>query len=155
MGASRSTSVACAIGVLALATPAMADDAPPAAAVTTATEAPPPDAPSVSGTSSQVTGVRVPLRVDLEHSPPLGRYYPREARRKPQEGSPGIFVCVSETGQLTSATLARSSGSRSLDEAALKWAADARYLPATQNGQALRACGSFRVRFHADGTELP
>ncbi|MFO1427687.1 MAG: energy transducer TonB [Steroidobacteraceae bacterium] len=41
----------------------------------------------------------------------------------------------------------KSSGNGSLDEAAVKWAKRARWIPGTEDGKPVESCYSFNVRF--------
>lgn len=67
--------------------------------------------------------------------------YPPASVRAGEQGTSTIEVCVSASGQVTSASLAESSGHPRLDEAALKWLKTARFNPARREGQASAMCG--------------
>ncbi len=67
--------------------------------------------------------------------------YPPASVRASEEGVSTVEVCVSANGQVTSASLAESSGHPRLDEAALKWLKSARFNPAKNQGQATAMCG--------------
>lgn len=67
--------------------------------------------------------------------------YPPASVRASEEGTSTVEVCVSASGQVTSASLAESSGHPRLDEAALKWLKSARFNPAQRDGRATAMCG--------------
>lgn len=67
--------------------------------------------------------------------------YPPASVRAGEEGTSTVEVCVSASGQVTSASLAQSSGHPRLDEAALRWLKTARFNPAKREGQASAMCG--------------
>jgi TonB family protein len=76
-------------------------------------------------------------------------YYPAVSIQLQEEGVAEVHVCVGPTGRLEGApSVARTSGSRRLDAAAVKWAGEAlTFTPATRNGAAVSACRDYRVRF--------
>lgn len=76
-------------------------------------------------------------------------YYPAASLRLQEQGDAIVRVCVSAAGTLEGPpAIERSSGSRHLDGAALKWASEAlAFTPATRNGAAVSACKGFRVSF--------
>jgi protein TonB len=77
-------------------------------------------------------------------------YYPSASRRAEETGVSNVQVCVDVQGRLTSQpTLAKSSGSRRLDDAALSLAkaGSGHYRPSTEDGQAVNACFPYRIRF--------
>jgi TonB family protein len=76
-------------------------------------------------------------------------YYPALSVQLQEEGVAEVHVCVGPTGRLEGTpSVARSSGSRRLDAAAVKWAGEAlAFTPATRNGAAVSACRDYRVRF--------
>lgn len=67
--------------------------------------------------------------------------YPASARRAGEQGTTQLEVCVSSGGRVTSVTVARSSGSRRLDDAAAKWIRGERFQPARINGSTREVCG--------------
>lgn len=81
--------------------------------------------------------VRIAPRIRPADPPP----YPPAAVRAGEHGLTGLDVCVDARGRVTSATLAASSGSARLDEAALKWVRNARFTPGTLDGTAQSVCG--------------
>lgn len=76
-------------------------------------------------------------------------YYPAISLRLQEQGDAVVRVCVGPTGRREgSPVVERSSGSRHLDAAAVKWASEAlAFTPATRNGAAVSACKGFRVNF--------
>jgi len=76
-------------------------------------------------------------------------YYPATSIQLQEEGLAVVNVCVGPTGRPEGTpTVRRSSGSRRLDAAAVKWASEAlAFTPATRNGAAVSACREYRVRF--------
>jgi periplasmic protein TonB len=76
-------------------------------------------------------------------------YYPAASVRMQEEGAAIVRACVGPSGQLQGRPeIERSSGSRSLDAAALAWVREAvQFTPATRNGEAISACKGFRVNF--------
>lgn len=61
--------------------------------------------------------------------------YPRESRRRGQEGEVLLRLEISSTGQVESVELLKSSGHRLLDRAALRSAESLQFVPATRNGK--------------------
>jgi TonB family protein len=77
-------------------------------------------------------------------------YYPTASRRIAETGAATVQVCVDNKGYLTGApTLAKSSGSPRIDDAALKLAkaGSGRYRPTTEDGAPVNSCYGFRIRF--------
>lgn len=99
---------------------------------------PPPPAPMV----------RVQPRLDTRHSPSTDDYYPPTSRRMGETGTTTVNVCVAPDGRVAGQPkVQRSSGSSRLDEAALKWAARARFAPGTENGRPKELCLGLNVKF--------
>jgi protein TonB len=101
---------------------------------------PPPPKPSAPGTPLGL-GKGFPNSED---------FYPPGARRLGQEGVAAVVVCVGADGKLTKdPTVEKSSGTASLDEAALKLvrAGSGHFRPATQEGKPVDACGKLPIRF--------
>jgi TonB family protein len=77
-------------------------------------------------------------------------YYPIDARRRGEKGIATVRTCVDEKGRLTAAPMiARSSGSSSLDEGALKLAkaGSGHYRPTTEDGLPVNSCYEFLIRY--------
>jgi periplasmic protein TonB len=78
-------------------------------------------------------------------------FYPADAIRKGQQGAVTVQTCVDERGRLTAVpTIARSSGTPSLDEGALRLAkaGSGHYRATTEDGQAVSSCYQFRIAFY-------
>jgi TonB family protein len=77
------------------------------------------------------------------------RYYPPDARRRGEQGSPVVKVCVGPSGALLrEPEVTETSGFPELDGAAIKVAAAMRYGAAIENGTALpESCIRFKVKF--------
>jgi protein TonB len=103
---------------------------------------PPPPAPTH-------TAVRVPGGPG-KNFPSTDDYYPSASARLGESGTATVHVCTDTKGKLTEdPTIAETSGTPRLDEGALKLAkaASGRYKPATEDGQPINACFSFRIKF--------
>jgi TonB family protein len=77
-------------------------------------------------------------------------FYPFDARRRGEKGVATVRTCVDEKGRLTAApTIARSSGSGSLDEGALKLAkaGSGHYRATTEDGRPVSSCYEFLIRY--------
>jgi TonB family protein len=77
----------------------------------------------------------------------LEEVYPPIAKRMSVEGPVVLRVKISETGCMEQADLVGTSGSEDLDDAALLWAENAKYIPAAKGGQGVAGSFSFRVKF--------
>lgn len=60
--------------------------------------------------------------------------YPRFARMAGSEGTVAVYVYIDKEGRPVEARVARSSGTESLDEAAVAWALKCSFSPGIQNG---------------------
>lgn len=91
--------------------------------------------------------VQTPLRFQAVR--PSDDYYPPTAIRLEQQGSVIVRACADAAGRLSGRPgVVSGSRHRLLDEAAVKWAAEAlRFTPATRDGAAIAACKEFRVNF--------
>jgi protein TonB len=67
--------------------------------------------------------------------------YPSAAKRAGEHGTTHLRVCVNSGGRVTNVSVAGSSGSSRLDDAALKWIRGERFRPGTVNGVAQDVCG--------------
>lgn len=67
--------------------------------------------------------------------------YPYSEIRRNNEGVSSLQVCLDVRGRVTSASLAKSSGHSSLDQAALKWVREAKFTPAKVDGAPQAVCG--------------
>jgi periplasmic protein TonB len=107
---------------------------------------PPPDiAIAESGPSNAITAVQsrqAPVVAPQISSPvPIGRKhecmsgYPPVSRRLSEQGTALVKYVISDTGEVTSASVQKSSGYARLDEAAVQCVRDWRFKPATQGGR--------------------
>jgi protein TonB len=92
------------------------------------------------------TGANIPppkaaVRIAAKMLPAASPPYPPSVIREKKQGDSGLTVCVDANGRVSSATLASSSGSDKLDEAALKWVRNSRFKPATVDGAPQPVCG--------------
>ncbi|MBS0581230.1 MAG: energy transducer TonB [Proteobacteria bacterium] len=74
-------------------------------------------------------------------------FYPPEMRGNDVEGAVVVEARISLAGCVTNVQVNVSSGAPALDEAALHWALQARFLPAERDAHAVEAPMQFRVRF--------
>jgi protein TonB len=75
-------------------------------------------------------------------------FYPAASIRLEEQGSSNVRVCVGPNGKLVEQpTIATSSRSARLDEAAIKLAKAGRYVPGSVDGKPTTDCFSFRVKF--------
>jgi len=87
---------------------------------------------------SDLPGLTRRPSISAETPPPE---YPTSAARNKEAGTTTLDACVTVDGRLADITVARSSGSQTLDAATLDWARHAKYLPAEINGEAFAVCG--------------
>lgn len=102
---------------------------------------PPPPAPRVVN--------RTPAGL-LKGFPNSSDFYPPASRRLNETGAATVKTCIDPKGKLTEdPTIAQSSGSSRLDEAAVKLAkaGNGKYKPATEDGQPVAGCTQFRIKF--------
>ena len=97
---------------------------------------PGPDAGAGTGPAPRAV-VKVGAKL-LPGTPPP--YPPGEVRRG-NEGVSSLQVCLDARGRVTEASLAKSSGHKSLDQAALKWVREAKFSPAKVDGAPQAVCG--------------
>ncbi len=103
---------------------------------------PPPPAPTH-------TPVRTPGGPG-KNFPSTDDYYPSASARLGESGTATVHVCTDTKGKLTEEpTISETSGTPRLDDGALKLAkaASGRYKPATEDGNPINACFSFRIKF--------
>jgi TonB family protein len=84
-------------------------------------------------------------RPALDRNAPLPQY-PASALRDQATGTTVLDVCVTADGKLVDVKVAKSSGSKVLDDATLEWARSARYKPAMFNDEPFAVCG-FTVEY--------
>lgn len=115
---------------LALPTPA-APPAPPAATITAPQPAPVTTASDLSST--------------MTFAPPPR--YPQDSRRKREQGVVVLQLLLDENGRVAEISIARSSGHRRLDQAALSAVRQWRWAPTRRNGVALQVKGLVEIPF--------
>ena len=101
----------------------------------------PPSRPGGPEAGAAVPPPNQPVRVAAKLLPAPPPPYPAAQIRLRQEGATGLAICIDRNGRVSSATLASSSGSDKLDEAALKWVRSSRFKPATLDGAPQPVCG--------------
>jgi TonB family protein len=110
------------------------------------TDRPVPTPPAAAAVEREA--VRVAPTLDLRRSPSTHDFYPASARRAQIEGVTTVRACVGPDGRVAGdPTVTNSSGTASLDEAAVKWARRTRFAPGTEDGAAVEMCTQFNVRF--------
>jgi len=67
--------------------------------------------------------------------------YPSTAIRHNEQGLSKLEICVDTRGRVSAASIAASSGSEVLDNAALKWVRSARFSPGKLDGAPQSVCG--------------
>jgi protein TonB len=116
-------------------------------AISNVTDRPVPPPPPVTAPVERKV-VRVAPKLDTRRSPSTDEFYPASARRAEIEGVTTVRACVGADGRVAGdPTVTNSSGTTSLDEAAVKWARRARFSPGTEDGTATEMCTQFNVRF--------
>ena len=83
----------------------------------------------------------------IEHSQPD---YPDDALRAHEEGETRLQIALDALGHVEDVRLAHSSGSRTLDRAAMDAARNWRFRPAMRGGQAVSGLIEVPVEFHLD-----
>lgn len=101
----------------------------------------PPSRPGGTGTGAAVPPAKQHVRVAAKLLPAPPPPYPASEIRGKKQGNTGLAICIDRNGRVSSATLASSSGSDKLDEAALKWVRGSRFKPATIDGAPQPVCG--------------
>ncbi len=76
--------------------------------------------------------------------------YPEQARRRGEQGRVLLRVSVNASGMAAGVSLAASSGSASLDAAALAAVREWRFVPATRNGRPVPATAEVPVQFRLE-----
>lgn len=91
-------------------------------------------------------------RPAIDKDTPLPQY-PSSAVRNDESGTTTIESCLTVDGRLVDTHIAGSSGSKTLDEATLAWAKNAKYQPAEFNGEPFAICGysfDYQWKFNDD-----
>jgi protein TonB len=112
----------------------------PIAVVTKKAEPPPPPRPVV------IQPVRP---IEFRSPPDIDSYYPDQARRLEQSGSPIVHWCVNPDGKRDGEPeVTTSSGFDLLDQAAIKLIKESRYVAARgPDGKPMHACKDLKVTF--------
>lgn len=105
---------------------------PPGPAAGTASAAAP--APTAGVTPRAAPGPRDLLAQDIDYLRKPAPVYPPAAQRARESGTVQLRVLVDVHGRPVEVTVARSSGHRRLDEAALRAVRDARFRPYIEDG---------------------
>jgi protein TonB len=77
-------------------------------------------------------------------------FYPSSAQRLGQTGSAAVHICIGPDGKLSEEPkVEKSSGTSSLDEAAIRFAkaASGHFRPATEDGKPVTKCATLPVKF--------
>jgi protein TonB len=120
------------------------NDAPTNAIVTQSTTPTPP--PQPVATPAPAPTPTVLSAITRTHTLPP---YPDLSRKLNEAGTVTLNVTINEQGDCTDASVATSSGSQRLDDAAVQWVkARWRWNPPTQNGQPTAARTQVRVTFN-------
>ena len=93
-----------------------------------------------------VVGVSLPSVSGKPHTCG-GVYYPAMASRWYQQGDTLLEFVVQADGSVTGRTVTKSAGSKYLDNAALECVSDWAYHPAMQDGRAVAALNTVRIRW--------
>jgi TonB family protein len=109
-------------------------------------------APSAPAPAAPAPAVLVPPQRGAGFPHPQA-FYPQNAQRLGEEGTAVVRVCISAHGRVTAAHIRTSSGSTSLDSAALRYAraTSGHWVPAERAGRPIADCASLPVRFSPMG----
>jgi protein TonB len=91
-----------------------------------------------------------PLAENQRDFPSTDDYYPDASRRLGEQGTALVHMCIGAGGRLVGdPTMAKSSGSSRLDQAALRYAraTSGHFVPATRNGVPVTVCTSLPIKF--------
>jgi periplasmic protein TonB len=89
--------------------------------------------------------ISAPVAIGRRHECMSG--YPPVSRRLSEQGSALVRYVISETGEVTSANIERSSGFPRLDEAATQCVKDWRFKPATQGGRPIATTNQANITY--------
>lgn len=90
------------------------------------------------------------LSASMVHAPPPR--YPRESRRQREQGAVLLTVLLGTDGSVADISVAKSSGHRRLDDAALSAVRKWRWRPTIRQGQPVQVRGSVEIPFVLSGT---
>lgn len=125
--------------------PAIASAASQASTSTASTVRAPAPAPAPAALPPPTSPV-LSLRPSFISPPPPPRY-PSQARRRNQQGTVRVEVCLDERGRQLKLTLVRSSGVTSLDQAALEAVSQWRFRPEVVDGRAVPSRVEIPIEF--------
>lgn len=97
--------------------------------------------PPAAETSGRVTPTLRPLTSSL------AEFYPDEMRRSGIEGTVMVKIRIDSTGCISALAVVGSSGSDALDQAALRWAETASFLPAERDGHPVPYVAKLPIKF--------
>ncbi len=89
----------------------------------------------------------VPVEIQPEMIKETTPEYPRLAKQAGLEGTVWVKALVDEKGDVLKAIVAKTSGTVSLDEAAVETAYDNKFKPGIQNGRPIKCWVTYRVDF--------
>ncbi len=89
--------------------------------------------------------ITAPVAIGRRHECMSG--YPPVSRRLSEQGTVTVKYVISETGDVTSASVEKSSGYSRLDEAAKQCVRDWRFKPATQGGRPIATTNQANIRY--------
>ena len=134
--------------------PAVAKATPPKPDAKPAPETKPAPDANASAVANAPTDAKLPPEVrtamfaNLTASPAPARFYPPEAARRKEHGNVNLKVCADATGTVSdSMEIITSSGSKLLDDAAMSWAREVSWVPATFNSRRVEGCAKVIVSF--------
>lgn len=80
--------------------------------------------------------------------------YPQQSRKNMEAGIVRMKLCVEADGRVSKADVVETSGFPNLDNAALKWVRDVRFIPALQGTTPVALC-DFRLKYEFQVTKGP
>lgn len=90
------------------------------------------------------------FRSRLKGAPDMSTFYPTGSRRREEQGTVKVRICVDPAGRVTDTRVADTSGFPDLDDAALRAAAQFRFKPARDRKAVQDLCSAFSMRFSLD-----
>jgi TonB family protein len=97
------------------------------------------------------TSTRTRAKVDPAYPPRIGEaYYPKDSKRRREEGVCIVNVTVDADGNVKNATLTSSSGHSSLDKACLRALNPGKMIPATENGKPIAVSQDITIHWLLD-----
>jgi len=87
-------------------------------------------------------------KVDPAYPPRVGEaYYPKDSKRRGEQGICIINVTIDARGTVTGVTLTSSTGYSSLDKACLRALSPGRMIPATENGKPIASSKDLTIHW--------